>query len=135
MSIELATEQDLEGIMQANKGLKSIEHKIHNPETVKLLISNEQFYVAKGDEVYGALSLGEKDEFLYIYTLSVREEHKHRGVGTSLVEFAISLAREGEYPGVKVSSHHSFHAKEFYLKHGFEIEKDYGDGYLFTMQF
>lgn len=79
-------------------------------------------YVVKEDNeiIAGIKSCFYLDEVLSIGVLFVEEEYRHQGIGSLLLN---KVEREAKTMGAKFAHLYTFdfQAKDFYLKHGYEI--------------
>lgn len=97
---------------------------------IKQQIRNGSFYIVEERVVYSAMclhhELEDSPEEAYIETISVRRDKQRKGVGRSLVEFAIQQARQTGKTKLTVESFCEFNVKDFYLKCGFQLEPEIG---------
>jgi GNAT superfamily N-acetyltransferase len=135
MEIEKATPAHLEEIIRINKAFDIMSPGFMNEYRTQDMIDLGCFYIVKeDDEVVGAMCLTENYDLMTVYTIAVDEGHRRRGVGRALIEFAVDEGKRRGDTTLEVTSNKLFKTKDFYLRCGFALEADYGDGYLFSMR-
>lgn len=72
------------------------------------------------DKIVGGVFGRSKWGTLEIKTFIIDEIYRQKGIGTSLLNHAIALAKERKCDFISLDTY-SFQAPEFYLKNGFEI--------------
>ena len=85
------------------------------------LEQKKSFVIKEGDKIIaGVTSCIYLEEILYVYLLFVDENYRHQGLGSQLLQKAEDEARA---IGAKLAhlDTFDFQAKDFYLKHGYEI--------------
>ncbi|TSC74983.1 MAG: peptidyl-prolyl isomerase [Parcubacteria group bacterium Gr01-1014_30] len=97
-------------------------------EFVKSQIKKGEYFVAEDrNQVVGVISLRKKaDNIMYIETLAVAEKFRGRGIGTKLVEFAKSAAKEQKVQALRAYAFYEYETGDFYKKLGFSLLKKRG---------
>ena len=74
----------------------------------------------KGKAV-GVISLGRRDDIMYIRTLAVTNHNQSRGVGAQLIEFAKEFTRKKGLNTLRTYSFYEYKTVDFYLNQGFSL--------------
>jgi GNAT superfamily N-acetyltransferase len=69
----------------------------------------------------GFNSLKELDECLYVYQIAIKKEHKQQGIGTHLMDIAISIAKKKEKPITAHVRDYNTSSNHLFQKLGFEV--------------
>lgn len=116
----------MEGLAQdANNWVQDIEERLSRT-FAEYGDANHQIYTAisSSDDIIGVLSLSfggsERHQFLLVEDLAVHPEYRGMGVGQSLMDKALSLAKEKQLKNVYLESGIQNHqAHEFFETRGF----------------
>lgn len=92
------------------------------PATQEILFENinKKFLNANGEIIAGCVSRMYCWNVLYIDILWVDENYRHQGLGSKLLEYVENTAKEKCCCLIHLDTF-DFQAKDFYLKHGYEI--------------
>ncbi len=94
--------------------------KVPLKQEIDFLWINRVIEDLKGEIVAGILSKMYCWNCLYIDTLWVKEECRKEGLGSKLLKEVEKIAKENDCHLIHLDTF-DFQAKDFYLKHGFEI--------------
>ncbi len=103
--------------------LKKLDERLENYNVQKTGIDDAKpigFTVYDADTLIGGLNGVTSFGWLYIATLWLDESHRHRGVGTQLLQEAEKEALRRGCQRACLSSF-TFQAKPFYEKHGYTV--------------
>jgi predicted GNAT family N-acyltransferase len=75
-----------------------------------------------GEEVVGTLRILNKNGKAKIGRVAVKKTHRHQGIGSAMMKFAIDVVQKNGFSSVFLES--QFHAMDFYRKLGFQEEGD-----------
>ena len=95
-------------------------HNLHI-STVENLQTYKNYAIKVDDQlIAGITCICYLKDCLYINVLFVDEKYRHQGIGTALLE---KVETEAKLAGAKIAhlDTFDFQAKDFYLKHGYEI--------------
>ncbi len=127
-----ATEQDLSGIMEVNKGLHLDipNFKWDQKDWIEDQVKKGNFYVVKdNDKVCGAMCVTPQENAMLIESMAVHQEHQSQGIGKTMLDFARQLARQQKCQKLMVISF-SAHGLELYYKSmGFQPDEPYTEKY------
>ena len=92
------------------------------PATQEILFENinKKFLNANGEIIAGCVARMYCWNVLYIDILWVDENYRHQGLGSKLLEYVENTAKEKGCYLIHLDTF-DFQAKDFYLKHGYEI--------------
>lgn len=130
MEIRVLTIEDypaLYALWQATPGLGLVPHDDTREGIGRYLARNPttSFAAVEDGEIIGCVLAGHDGRRGFIYHMVVREDCRHRGIGTALVEAVReALAREGIYKAALVAKANNALGNGFWESHGFTTRPD-----------
>ena len=107
------TDEERQAILLPLRAYNAQQAGVTTPEPVALLLRDES------GEILGGLHGRVFYQWLYIDLLSVPEQARGQGIGSTLMQMAEDLAREKACIGVWLDTF-DFQAPDFYRKHGYQ---------------
>ena len=88
--------------------------------------AGDYFVVEEEGEIIGAISFRQRQDKVYIETIAIVNNHRDKGIGTKLIEFAKEFTREKGLRSLRLCSFYDYNTVDFYLSQGFSLLKKPG---------
>ncbi|MBQ3543954.1 MAG: GNAT family N-acetyltransferase [Lachnospiraceae bacterium] len=110
-----------------NMGFNNLDDSIEGIEKFLKRNPNTSFVAMENDELIGIVLAGHDGRRGYIYHMSVREENRHMGIGTKLVNKCLeALKNEGINKVALLVFKRNEVGNDFWEKQGFILREDIG---------